>query len=147
MTKNRAIELLKTYAERPSKGYAGMYSGKVYAQTYKRPPRAWQVSCHIDDKGGAGGYHAQVTIWQGDDGHSDIAVEARRDAGTGNRLRPSEALLAWGQTLVDQIRVQAGPDLAVVETAYQRKARLAAEAQAAADSELSDFLDLLGGGK
>jgi hypothetical protein len=146
MTKNRAIELLKTYAERPSKGHAGMYSGKVHSQTYKRPPRAWQVSLHCDDRGGKGDYRAQVTIWQDDDGRTHIDVENRRDAGTGNRLQASEALLAWGQTLVDQIRVAAGPDLAPVESAYQRKARLAAEAQAQADADLSDFLELLGSG-
>ena len=148
MTKNRAIELLKTYAERPSKGHAGMVGGKVYSQNYKRPPRAWQANLHIDDRGGKGAYRAQVAIWQDDDGRTHIDVENRRDAGTGNRLQASEALLAWGQTLVDQIRVAAGPDLALVETPYQRKARLAAEAQAQAQAELNDFLELLaeGGG-
>jgi hypothetical protein len=148
MTKNRAIALLKTYAERPSKGHAGMVGGKVYSQTYKRPPRAWQANLHIDDRGGKGDYRAQVTIWQDDDGRAHIDVENRRDAGTGNRLQASQALLTWGQTLVDQIRVAAGTDLAPVESAYQRKARLAAEAQAQAQAELNDFLELLaeGGG-
>lgn len=94
----RAVEFLSHYSDFSSAKIPGRKSGSVHAQTYPSGPRRWQANLHLDDKGGNGGWPAQVTVWCCSvTGEVTAEAEPRRHPRKKTRLVPSAELMAWGR--------------------------------------------------
>ena len=93
-----AVEFLNHYANFSSTKIPGRKSGSVHAQTYPSGPRRWFAAMHLDDKGGNGGWPAQVVIWCCSvTGEVTVEAEPRRHPKRKTRLVPSAELMNWGR--------------------------------------------------